>query len=1318
MFFLKFLITCKIKYRFCFFALFICFIIHIDSIAQSSSQNYIATWTATAPVTDPAVLITKPLSDVKLSVAYFDGLGRPLQSIAKQGSLVTATGASGDIVTPTAYDEFGRESVKYLPYVSTISQDGSYKSNAVTEQPSWYGTAASPITGQAGEDPNTAFSQIVYEASPLNRVLETMAPGKSWVGSSVGVSQGYWINTDADGVRIWDIGYQTTLGTDGFITPTSSRAYDEGTLYKNITTDEAGHQVIEFKDKENHVVLKKVQLKEGVTDNGNGSGHGDWACTYYIYDDLGNLRCVIQPQGVDAMNTANSWVLTSDLLTEQCFRYEYDERNRMIMKQVPGADPVYMVYDNRDRLCLTQDGNMRPDNKWIGTAYDNLNRPIGTAFYNSGGSTFNSILQNIGSTFDVPYNVGNLPTGNDLLTITHYDNYDGLPGGLSATYLPNWNNYFDQNTAIYPYAEIRPQATSSTNVTTQGLVTWTSINTFGSATPTMLHSVSIYDDKGRIIQVQSKNITGGTDVATTQYTWTGQPYIVINQIENAKQLGAQTTVTVTKMTYDDLGRVVKTEMKAANNLIGTGTMPNDYVTLSEIQYDALGEVQYKKLGNQKTSATVYNSNNPLETQTYEYNIRGWLLGVNRAYARDGQTTDNSMGMTGDGEAMTDCGNCGTVAVTYLGNNYFGFDLGYDKIDNNLINGEKYAHSQLTGNIAGMVWKSAQDRKVRKYDFTYDPMNRLTDAEFNQYTGSTFNRDEGINYSMSISQYDNNGNIKYLKQNGLISSGNSPIIDDLIYTYRKGGLSNKLSSVADGIINNASERLGDFQDGHQGDDDYDYDPNGNLTKDLNKNITSISYNVLNLPIDIKVGDNGSTGIIHYIYDAAGNKLQKQTTDNASNSIKVATYIGMEVFEASYPINGTPTEDVLQFFGTSEGRARPNAANNAFVYDYFMKDHLGNTRMVITDDYNVASPILEATSYYPFGLQQKGIGLTQQANPLHNKYTYNGKELQEDLNLDEYDYGARFYDAQIGRFSIQDPSAIKYAPMSPYAYCGGNPIKFIDPTGMDYIPGGGEGGGDLYTGADAQAVFMQLQQMYSGQNNDGGGDKGENGDQGGGGAWKVTNKWNSKYISQFQQQLSSELKKLIYSDQTFTCDDLALQLVIQFASSNNLPFKWVTGSGTFDATDSKYSNISDFLSDIKTHSGAPDFANDANTTLSSLNGAQPGTLDVLTAKGNKVPNHIQVVTSVLGNGPSMSNGMQESRNVIMAQGNYTTQIPFTWRIFAGNNPNSFNYPGVPIQAGIFNVSSNTWVSPQTGSTSNFLGGHYSNQFRNFNFLNWNK
>jgi hypothetical protein len=99
----------------------------------------------------------------------------------------------------------------------------------------------------------------------------------------------YYINTAADGVRIWTV----TIGAIGsFSTYASSSAYTAGLLFKNISIDENNKQVIEFKDKEGKVILKKVQLT-ATADDGTGRDHAGWLCTYYIYDDLNQLRCVI-----------------------------------------------------------------------------------------------------------------------------------------------------------------------------------------------------------------------------------------------------------------------------------------------------------------------------------------------------------------------------------------------------------------------------------------------------------------------------------------------------------------------------------------------------------------------------------------------------------------------------------------------------------------------------------------------------------------------------------------------------------------------------------------------------------------------------------------------------------------------------------------------------------------------------------------------------------------------------------------------------------------------------------------------------------------
>lgn len=131
-------------------------------------------------------------------------------------------------------------------------------------------------------------------------------------------------------------------------------------------------------------------------------------------------------------------------------------------------------------------------------------------------------------------------------------------------------------------------------------------------------------------------------------------------------------------------------------------------------------------------------------------------------------------------------------------------------------------------------------------------------------------------------------------------------------------------------------------------------------------------------------------------------------------------------------------------------RANTTKSAWIYDYFLKDHLGNTRMMITDDYTVSSPLLEAYSYYPLGLQQNGIGLTQGTNPLHNKYLFNsGTELQDDLGLDYYETDFRSLDPQLGRFWQIDLLSDYSENLSHYSYAADNPILFNDLLGLDTL-----------------------------------------------------------------------------------------------------------------------------------------------------------------------------------------------------------------------------------------------------------------------------
>jgi hypothetical protein len=168
-------------------------------------------------------------------------------------------------------------------------------------------------------------------------------------------------------------------------------------------------------------------------------------------------------------------------------------------------------------------------------------------------------------------------------------------------------------------------------------------------------------------------------------------------------------------------------------------------------------------------------------------------------------------------------------------------------------------------------------------------------------------------------------------------------------------------------------------------------------------------------------------------------------------------------------------------------------------------------------------------------------------------------------------------------------------------------------------------------------------------------------------------------------------------------LALTLIVAYASGNNLPFSWSTGSGEFNASDKKYSSPDEFLLALKKHSGAPDFANSKNTTQIGMEHIQPGSLNVLTAVGNSQPNHIQVIDNVIYNGKQVA-------GYKAGQGNFNN----LGRVMGSNDPTSARYLGVHVQFGTYDVYSNTWSSPQTGVTTNFIGVHYVNQYRDFNFM----
>ncbi|TKK64371.1 hypothetical protein FC093_22655 [Ilyomonas limi] len=585
-----------------------------------------------------------------------------------------------------------------------------------------------------------------------------------------------------------------------------------------------------------------------------------------------------------------------------------------------------MVYDVRDRLVMTQDANLRASSggKWLVTTYDNQNRPIKTGLLTDANNrTFHQ--GNANNSTDYPDISG---SNYEPVAQTWYDNYDwvvaeGNP--VQGAFSDNGVNsfFYTPSNNVFPYA----QPVAGLSMAT-GMVTGTKTKVLGTA-GTYLYSSMFYDDRGRVVQVNSTNVTGGSDLVTSQYSFDGK---LLVQRETRRKAGtnSQAYNIVTLNTYDAAGRLA-TISKAPTSGNPTKIVQNIY--------DELGRLDVKALhpGNTTTGA--------LELQNYDYNIRGWLLGMNRDFAE------------------------GTGAA----NNSFGFDLGYDKTAVSTLG--SYANAQYNGNISGTVWKSIGDGEIRKYDYSYDNVNRLHAADFNQYTGGSFNRNAQVDFSVKNLDYDANGNIVSMQQWGMKPTGGSGMIDNLTYTYVNNSIdkqtpSNRLQNVNDGV-NDQQTTLGDFHysPAYTADlgtaktnttVDYGYDGNGNLISDKNKDITGITYNYLNLPEQITVQNKGT---ITYTYDAGGNKLKKTVEDITASGKTITTtttYIGGLVFEskATSPVdaNNPDYTDQMQFISTEEGRMRKNA-NNAYIFEYFLKDHLGNVRMVLTKKQTDTYPTLD-------------------------------------------------------------------------------------------------------------------------------------------------------------------------------------------------------------------------------------------------------------------------------------------------------------------------------------------------------------------------
>ena len=490
---------------------------------------------------------------------------------------------------------------------------------------------------------------------------------------------------------------------------------------------------------------------------------------------------------------------------------------------------------------------------------------------------------------------------------------------------------------------------------------------------------------------------GGTGFPTSQFTNDTSGYSKGSLTGSAVTVSGSSTKIYKGYYYDVKGRVTKV---VQNNLLGGYDVTNtvytftgqpatvthshtasgkstrtEVYTYSYDHADRVSKVEHTLGGTKITLADyTYDSFGRLSTKslhgsaanklTYAYNLRSWLTGI--------------------------------TSTRFTQNLYYNTGVGT---------------ARYNGNISSMTWKSGNESTVRGYKFTYDGLDRMLNATYGETAGISTNANR---FSENVTGYDKNGNIKGLQRYGQLSSAAYGMIDNLTLTLN----GNQLNRVDDAVAASTYNGGFEFKNGANAADEYSYDANGNLTKDLNKGISGITYNFLNLPNAVTFSD-GST--ITYTYGADGTKLR--TVHKIGSTTTTTDYCGNVIYE-----NG-----VQKLLLTEEGYITLSDSK----YHYYLKDHQGNNRVVISQ----SGTVEETSHYYPFGGVFASAGNVQ-------PYKYNGKELDTKKGLNWYDYGARHYDAVLGRFITVDALYDKHFKVSPYVYCGNEPVGRIDPDGNDW------------------------------------------------------------------------------------------------------------------------------------------------------------------------------------------------------------------------------------------------------------------------------
>ena len=554
------------------------------SIGQTTTENYIKNTTYQVETETDNVSEEQKIENI----TYFDGLGRTKQSIA-----VKAGGDKQNIVSHTEYDALGRSPKQYLPYATAVEIPNPL---AITSSQSLKANISNFYNSPKYEDTQNPYSQMIYEASSLNRVFEQAAPGNSWaLSEGHTIKMSYQINLDSE-VRYYDVSFsEGNTSLPGLIL---NGFYGQGELHKNVTKDENwtstsgnNHTTEEFTNKLGQVVLKRAYNDNVAHD------------TYYIYDNFGNLSFVLSPEASNQIVSGNTLASNyQEILDKLGYQYKYDYRNRLIEKKIPAKGWEHIVYNKLDQPVLTQDANQRaktPQREWLFTKYDAFGRVIYTGIKkaNISRASFQSIVDNTtgqaqyeqrsadpitagGTT--IYYTQNAVPTGVDeILTVNYYDSYVDI--GVDIPDTVYGQNITEDLQGLSTVSKVKVLTDGDHWITTitgyddkARPIYSTSLNTYLNTQDT---SESLLDFTAKVIESRTIHQKGNhQEVVTKDFFSYDHQNRLITQMQ---QIGDEPLQLIASNTYDELGQLEVKYVGGALFESGYTDITDNYITILE-----------------------------------------------------------------------------------------------------------------------------------------------------------------------------------------------------------------------------------------------------------------------------------------------------------------------------------------------------------------------------------------------------------------------------------------------------------------------------------------------------------------------------------------------------------------------------------------------------------------------------------------------------------------------------------------------------------------------------------------------------------------